>query len=1408
MQDTILLGIDVGSISVKFAVLNARKDVLYEHYESHNGRPLEVLYNALYLFKTKNIIQAGENKKESLVFNTVSVTGSAKDLICNILGVQAINEIIAQAYATHYLNNNIKTIIEIGGQDSKFIHLDKSNGSGGPKILTQKMNDICAAGTGSFIEQQAIRMGVSLEDFGDIANTSENPSFIAGRCAVFSKTDIIHQTQEGIPQCDIAAGICMAIVRNYAAQFIKGKKIQKPVIFQGGLAGNRGVVKAFKEYFHLADNEFIVPEHYRITGAIGAAFVCYENNGPSKHPLSEILDKLQSHKKYIDNNYLPCFQEIDEKAKEINGFKTGSINISNEVFIGIDIGSTSTCIALLNEKRELLLSEYLFNMKNVLESIKSALQIIDKKTDDKAKKITVSGIGVTGSGRMLIGKYFGSNSIKDEISAQAKAAVHMMPDVDTVIEIGGQDSKYIRIHNGQVADFEMNKICAAGTGYFLQEQADRLNIHVSEMSHYAFKSKSPCNLGSRCTVFMESDLINFQQQGIPYEDLISGISYSVVTNYLEKTVAGKEIGTKILFLGGVAFNKSIASAFKKILKKEIFIPRNHEISAALGMALFAIDESKENSFDKISLQKFLNKSFEYDISSFTCDKCTNICRISKVSGERFIYLSGGRCDKYELVDETKKIIEINYFLEREKLLESYHDPDKYGNGEIIGIPRAHMYYEYFPLYVTYLQELGYSVILSDKTSSDIVKVGLENTLIDNCYPCKIVYGHIDNLIKKGVGKIFYPSVIECERKYHDLERNFSCPFVQAMPSIIQSAYPEVDFLIPTFHREKTDYDWKKELYVLGLSLKRTKKEVKEAVAKSSEAYYDFREKREGLGKKCISIGYNKKICVLMGKVYTVCDPVLNLNLADKLRKKGVISIPFDCLPVSEQKLPYNYKDMVWASGQDFIRASKIILESKELHPVMVTNFGCGPDSFITKYKDELFRNRPSLTLEVDEHTSGVGMMTRIEAFLNNLKNSDIQHFEHASRKFQPFIADGSSIKSFNKLLYMPIGFDGYKAIGAAFQSIGVRIKYLPDHDEVTQQYGKLYTSGRECLPYIMHVGDAVRMIGDEDFNPEKCALFLPSSDLACRVAAFSTSIKLVLSNLGYPDFPVIAPRISVDNDEFLRFFGIRFAVNLFRGMTALELLNKLAAQIRPYEICKGSSDLAYTSSLDEIIDSVANNDDFWVAINNTVERFDLIDVDISKKKMVIGLVGDDYTRGNPYANNNIIKELEDFGVEVRTIPIWSSFLEFQMGIKPIKTMRRGRYPEAVNDKIKGIIGSIDIKKLNKIFKDKIRYFPEPNFREMMEMTSPYLDQRSEPLTIIALAHIINLINSGVDGIINLVGFQCMIHNVVLAKLSSFLEKHRSVPHLSLSFDFQEKGHHKNRIEAFLYQVGQSKKNVL
>jgi len=1233
------LGVDVGSVTLKLALLDESDGVLHSSYEKHHGRPLECLSRALERIETGKTHQSAEPM-------LVAVTGSGRAMVGSVLDVTPVNEIIAQATATAHLHPGTRTIIEIGGQDSKLVCLSEASTSTDPILATQRMNDLCAAGTGAFVEQQAIRLKIPIEEFGDVALASEVPSFVAGRCAVFSKTDVIHLLQEGAAQPDIAAGICTAIARNYIAQFSKGKSLPTPIAFQGGLAANKGVVKAFRELLGVGEEALFIPDDYKVTGAIGAA-LAGRTEQPGRRPpvsLHDLRARLADHLAGVDEaqasiSTLPRLQRRDRPRIEVPSRQPTP---GETVYIGIDVGSTSSCIAVISSDDHLLGRSYQLNEGNVISSVHTALDELRREMGTSLETLEIGGVGVTGSGRALIARYLGADVVKDEISAQARAATFFDSEVDTVLEIGGQDSKLILLDRGRVVDFEMNKVCAAGTGSFLLEQAANLDVAIEQLSEIAFASSAPVDLGSRCTVFMESDLVNFQQLGCSKSDLIAGLSFSIARNYLEKVAIGKQIGNRVMMLGGVALNDSVVAAFEHLLERELIVPGGREVSAAIGMALLTREEQDRTASGQTTFVGFDRQPDEVEVSTLACGGCSNECRISRLVAGEMSFLYGGVCGKHERTGRREAELP-NPFTERDRLLlgglYAGTDQSETPRRGRIGVPRTHLFFELFPSWCAFLQELGYEVVLSQTTTSAVVSEGLERTQIDNCFASKIVYGHVVDLISQGVSAVFLPTVIEPERRQRDLERNYSCPHIQAIPALIGQSFPDLEIISPTFARERRETDWEDALRRCGISLGVPREQVDRAVRRASAAQAEHVEQREQLAQRTLrEISPGTPVGVLLGKVYNVCDPGLNLRVVDRLRERGVVTLPFDCLPISEEPLPQNFIDMVWSSGQDLIRAARLILRDPRLHPILVTNFGCGPDSFVIKYLRELFKDRSFLVLEVDEHTSAVGMVTRIEAFLNHIQKAAPSDCSAETAEFQPYVPSKRSTLK-DRILYMPVGFDSYRPIAAAFESVGIRTKLLPSHDERTKELGRIHSYGTECLPYIMHVGDAVRMTEDPEFHPDRAALYLPASDLACRVSLFPTSIRLVLRDIGYPDIPFVAPRLSVEKDEMLKYFGMKFAQNLFRGITSVELLWRLSAQIRPFERTPGTTDSVYEDSIDSICRSLVDGR-FASTLDQILRRFDAIQTDPDPQRPVIGLVGNLSYRSNLRLNRKAYADLK------------------------------------------------------------------------------------------------------------------------------------------------------------------------
>ncbi|MGC9344560.1 MAG: acyl-CoA dehydratase activase, partial [Bacteroidales bacterium] len=649
------LGIDVGSISINLVVLNDKGQLINQIYEWCQGKPYEKLYL---------LLQGIQRKYTKDRIGVLGLTGTGGKRASELIGGTDVNEIIAQSRSVSLLYPSIRTIIEMGGEDAKLIFLEKNDGDPS-KLSDFELNTLCAAGTGSFLDQQAKRMGLSIEkEFGELAMISEDPPRIAGRCSVFAKSDMIHLQQIATPVHDIVAGLCFAVARNFLSTLSRGKKIIFPAIFQGGVAANPGVVRAFRQLLKAGNEDLIIPAQHASMGALGALFHAAEKGDRSSAEY-EGLGKLKT---YLESprsmgKSLSKLKEI----KKVHHKEVIPLNGSGEktvVFLGLDIGSLSTNIVLIDEKNQVIARRYLPTASRPLEALRKGLSEIYKETGNK---VIVKAAGTTGSGRYLTGDFIGADVIKNEITAQATASVAFDPRVDTIFEIGGQDSKYISIKDGVVVDFEMNKVCAAGTGSFLEEQAEKLNINiVKEFGDLAMEADEPAALGDRCTVFMESDLNSFQQKGVTTPNLVAGLAYSIVTNYLQKVVRKKRVGDHILFQGGVTNNIAVVSAFEKITGKKIHIPPHFDVTGAIGAAILARDYINENNLNT-RFKGFDISKVNYSLDKFRCNGCSNQCEIRRVriEGEKKPLFYGGRCEKYEIDERKGKGKDIpDFFKER------------------------------------------------------------------------------------------------------------------------------------------------------------------------------------------------------------------------------------------------------------------------------------------------------------------------------------------------------------------------------------------------------------------------------------------------------------------------------------------------------------------------------------------------------------------------------------------------------------------------------------------------------------------------------------------------------------------------------------------------------------------------
>jgi predicted CoA-substrate-specific enzyme activase len=696
------LGIDVGSTTIKVVVVDRAQQIYFQRYLRSSGQPRQTLLRVadeLYAqFDPAQIVGVG-------------FSGSGGETIARMVGGHHVNELIAQTRAVGVFHPAARTVIEIGGQDSKFLSLSWDEATGRMVLKDFAMNSLCAAGTGSFLDQQAERLGIAIEDeFARLALQADNPARIAGRCTVFAKSDMIHLQQKGTPLSDILFGLCMALARNFKSVVAKGKPFVAPILIQGGIAYNDAVVRAFERVLALEPGQLIVPEHHPYMAALGTAFIAIDNEATDTlvpfRGFAGLSNQAQA--RLQETRSMPPLPATPPRlATEVHQPRAFQAQPA-PVYLGIDVGSISTNIVLVNEQAQVVARRYLHTAGKPLEAVRNALLEI---RDEVGDRVVVQGVGTTGSGRYLTGDFVGGDVVRNEITAQARAAIAINPEVDTIFEIGGQDSKYISIHNGTIVDFAMNSACAAGTGSFLEEQAERLKISLrQDFSPMACTAECPSALGERCTVFMESDIIHHQQQGAQVDELSAGLAYAIAQNYLNRVVHRRQVGQTIFFQGGVANNQSVVAAFQQLTHKPITVPPHNDVTGAIGAALLAMDAlTIQRSTGKQVPSNF--KGFDlrdrtYQTTVFTCKACPNLCDINRVtiSGEPPLFY-GARCDKFEEAGRSNTAHSTalpDLFAERNELLVgSYAAPETPRNGRRrVAMPRALTYYDLFPYWRT------------------------------------------------------------------------------------------------------------------------------------------------------------------------------------------------------------------------------------------------------------------------------------------------------------------------------------------------------------------------------------------------------------------------------------------------------------------------------------------------------------------------------------------------------------------------------------------------------------------------------------------------------------------------------------------------------------------------------------
>jgi predicted CoA-substrate-specific enzyme activase len=1041
---SINIGLDIGAVSLKLAAIGGPDDgprfrtlaeksptfyaasfpdsspfasraLVLSRYRRLQGSPIQSTFD---LLKELYDYLPEENVEG------IRVTGSGSQLIAKVLGIYFENEFRAIAKGLRTFYPQVRTVFEMGGEASKYLRLDPSVTGKHLGIIDYQTSGECAAGTGSFIDQQATRLLYSIEEVGPAACGASCAARIAGRCSVFAKTDMIHAQQKGYTTEQILRGLCDAVARNYKSSLVKGRAVVPPVAFIGGVAMNQGVRNALREAFKLKEADLLIPEHYAWLGAVGAAML--ESEEYRKRSFKRI-HQLRQHEAARKNfacteplsmeNVLLLRDRTAEAQRrgeeEVSGSKCQvpgskvfpdtlpfsapqrlcgeSKPLRVDAYLGIDIGSVSTNLVVTDETGNLLKEIYLYTEGRPIEVVARGLMEIEAEL---GPRLRIRGVGTTGSGRELIGELVGGDTVNDEITAHKTGSMHVcnqmgMDPVDTIFEIGGQDSKFIRIDKGVVVDFTMNEACAAGTGSFLEEQAEKLGISIKdEYAQLALASSSPARLGERCTVFMERDVTGLMHKGAEVGDLAAGLAYSVALNYLNRVVRGRKIGKVIFFQGGTAYNDAVAAAFSQILGKQIIVPPHNGVIGAIGMALIAHERMKDSG-QPSRFRGYDLRRVDFTTREFVCQACSNFCDMKEfnIEGQRTYW--GDKCsDKFRKRARTDRQPVIEDLIEwREKLLEEVLLPTR-GGSRTVGIPRTMFYYDQFPFWCAYFQELGFDVVLSSPTDRKISMAGEELTIAQPCFPVKVAHGHVQDLLEKGADYILLPNVVNAEAP-EGLVDSFLCPWNQTLPFVVRAA-PQLEFaqaryLSPTVHFRLGRKHVEKQLAEFARTLGFKPRANADAVRAAYAAQEAFTDTLLEAGAQALA--KLQETCepalVLVGRPYNLYDRSVNCDIPRKLRTLyGVNVLPMEALPLDDEDITDVNSNMYWNSGRRILAAARLTGRYRNLHLVYISNFKCGPDSYIKSFLDEA-AGKPSLVLQFDGHANDAGFITRCEAYLDS-----------------------------------------------------------------------------------------------------------------------------------------------------------------------------------------------------------------------------------------------------------------------------------------------------------------------------------------------------------------------------------------------------------------------------------------
>jgi predicted CoA-substrate-specific enzyme activase len=1233
------LGIDAGSLTVTTVVIDDAGRVIASSTRRHGGRLAETARALLE--------DLGAEQVDGCV-----CTGSGAENLEH--PSPRLDTVVALVDGASALCPTARNILHVGAGSYHLIRLDEHG-----RYLRHSENSLCASGTGAFLDQQALRLGVRPEELTAFsAGVTRKPS-VATRCAVFAKTDMIHLQQDGYRSEEIAAGLCRSLGRAVVDAVGSGRPIRGQTVFVGGVALNDEVAAAVREQI---GDEVEVPLGPELAAALGAALEArrggtIETAEPVADREVEGTARKTARVRPPLNLTLSSYPSFDYEISYVDDAGTEVAvpdallpQTAHDVFLGLDIGSTSTKAVLLSEDAEVLAIFYRKTAGNPIRATQLVLDAARNLEKRIGRTFRVRSAGTTGSGRKMIRRVIGAEMERDEITAHARAATHLDPEVDTIIEIGGQDAKFTQLLDGVVTASVMNYVCAAGTGSFIEEQATKLGIPLAEYADHVAGARAPFT-SDRCTVFMERDLDLLLAGGSDRRELAAAVLYSVRDNYLNKVVGSLTIGDRVYFQGATARNPALIAAFEEELKRPIVVSRFCHVTGALGIALMLREAASDAPTTFLGFD-FADETVE--TSSEACEACSNDCTLTIIRTARETLAWGAKCGR-EYADERKrkrKVPGLRVMAARRRLIAEAACGAPDDARFVVGMPRSLTTFSHEPFWREIVSRLGGRFVLSGKTTPDTMQRGAALLTAEFCAPVLASYGHLEELVARNdLDILLLPQMIRDERPDGISDSHF-CPFVQSHAAVTRSieglnfdrerlAAPLIEFSRGERHVAAAIHE------TLGRRMGATPGRVRRAVRAGLKALESFRSKLVAVGEETLTdlAARDEPGIVLIGRPYNLADAGLNLDLPGKIAEKDLTVIPMDAMEIDESALVHEWGNMFWSYGQKILAAAQRVADTDNLFAIFFTSFSCGPDSYVVSYFKEIMarRGKPYLVIQLDAHGADAGYMTRVEAALESFKAWRPRRPDRNGREVL------GPMHPEKQVFVPPMGPIVSRFFAAGFRSAGYAAEALPETEE-TLAVGRKYTLGSECIPCPSTLGSLIHTVRERNLDPSNVAFFLPTACGPCRFGQYGVLDRIVFRRLGWDGITILSPSAINAYQGLPRALRQR----LWDAIVTGDLLRSHILSRRPYEDVPGSVNAAAEIALTGVEEALSDpRGDVCAALHDGMRRMQ--DVPITERpRPRIGIVGEIYVRHAHFINGQLIEEIERLGGEARiaTIGEW------------------------------------------------------------------------------------------------------------------------------------------------------------